>query len=403
MFPVNRRESYDYNVHVPQIQQKSPSVRYIFDSRVEQPLKPCEEKPWQGLVAQVDRVLLPAKGCKNSEHTPETCNCGCSSCGQKHESCTCGNDNYKLPINWHSRYEMKSDDSQNFPVFTFPDSMTLPVAYEISSIRQKRDANAEKKRKSKGREINFPKLKPLKKISPKELKPIEPIFKRLKKSKTESRQSRQKRKHESPCGYTYESCDPKKHNRDGCPLCYKCKCEPVNKPAENAKFSPHDIKVPYKVVTHDDAPGSAVMNQEFEHEQPSYTGLKEQEMYKKYIKQLVSKYPEHMSRRMPDIQDQQKDLMKFIGELSKSNKSEGKKIDNEDVRYKMMDNAMDMYKYYEKAVNTLPKNPLSGNDGKFFKKRGTVLEVIELDPEDYNGSSYGIPVDEFGDNYSTSQ
>ena len=418
--PSPRREHVAYNVEIPvPSTPDSHSVRYIFDGRVEKPVEPCEQKPCQGLVAQVDRVLMPAKGCQNTEHTPETCNCGsCGQCGQKQESCSCGsscgcgqtpcscgNDGYNLPINYNSRYEMKSDDSQNFPAFTFPDSMNLPRAYEITLSRQKRSAaaNADRKRKSKRRDITFPKLKPLKKISPKSIKPLEPIFKRSKKLKTESRQSRPKRGPKSPCGYTYESCDPKKHSRNGCPLCYKCKCEPVNKDPENARFSPRDIKIPYKVVTHNESPGSAAANQEFDHEPSSYTGLRDQQMYQKYIGQIISKYPEHMSRKMPDIQDQQKDLMKFIGELATSNKSPGAKVEGEDIRYKMMDNAMDMYKYYEKALSGLPKGSTLTKDGKLFKKRGTVLEVIELDSEDYNGSALGVPVDELGDNYSASQ
>lgn len=157
-------------------------------------------------------------------------------------------------------------------------------------------------------------------------------------------------------------------------------------------------------MTHEEAPGSAATNQEFDNEPPSYTGLKEQDMYKKYIQQVVSKYPEHMAQKMPDIQEQQKHLMSFIGELSKANKSPGKNVENEDVRYKMMDDAMDMYKYYEKAISAMPKTSLLGqNDRKLFKKRGTVLEVIELDPEDFDGSSFKIQSNDFEQNYSESQ
>lgn len=284
--------------------------------------------------------------------------------------------------------------------------MSMPADYGVDNLRMKRQLNVEKKPKSKRREIKFPKLKPLKKISPKSFKTVEPIVKPKSKSKKpdvvrRSRSSR--RRNDVPCGYSYESCDPKKHNREGCPLCYKCKCEPITTPNENEKFSPFDIKVPYKFVTHDEAPGTAPTQQEFDYEPSSYTGLKDQDMYKKYIKQVVSKYPEHMARKMPDLQDQQRDLLKFIDQLSKSDKSAGSQIENEDVRYKMMDDAMNMYKYYERAVNVLPKNPLSPNDGKFFKKRGTVLEVIEIDPEDFNDGSYKIGAEDFGENISESQ
>lgn len=349
---------------------------------------------------------MPGRDCQNAEHTPETCNCGCRNPSHTRETCTCGSD-YKLPIIYNSRYDTKPDDSQTSTAFAFPDLLTLPSAYEGASRKVKREANLEKKSKSRRRQINLPKLK---KISSKDFMPMrvedlmQKPLKSSKRSKLSSKQLRTKRKPDSPCGYTYESCDPKKHNRDGCPLCYKCKCEPVTKQTENQKFSPYDIKVPYKLVTHDEAPGSAPSNQEFDFEPPSYTGLKENDMYKKYIKQIVSKYPEHMSRKMPDLKEQQQDLLKFVDELAKSNKSPGKNVENEDVRYKMMDNAMDMYKYYEKAVSSMPKAS-SGPNGKFFKKRGTVLEVIELDPDEYDGSSnrYAAAEDDFGDNYSTSQ
>jgi hypothetical protein len=308
---------------------------------------------------------------------------------------------------------LNSDESQNFPVFAFPDSMNLQSASETSLIRQKREVEGlgDKKRKSKRREIALPKLKSIRKI-PRDFKPIEPIFKRSKKLKAELKplkpeprplkQTRPKRKPESPCGYTYESCDPKKKSRDGCPLCYRCKCEPTNKIPENARFSPRDIKIPYKLVTQDEAPGSAPMNQEFDREPSSYIGLRDQQMYRKYISQIVSKYPEHMSRKMPDLQDQQKDLMKFIGELSQSDKSSGAKMEGEDIRYKMMDNAMDMYKYYEKAISGLPKGGAVGKDGKLFKKRGSVMEIIEVDPEDFDAASNGAPSEEYA-NYSASQ
>lgn len=352
-------------------------------------MKPCEEKPWQGLVAQVDRVLLPSKGgCQNADH-PEACNCGCQNPSHTSSSCTCGSNDYKLPIIYNSRYDVQSDDSQNFPVYSLPDSsLSPPLANEIPSKKFKREAKPNKK--SKRREMKLPKLKPLefKKFSTKDLKAlrsIDPVMQHKltpKKSKIVTRQLKTTRKHDSDCGYTYESCDPRKNSHDGCPLCYRCKCDPIVKAQSNQKFSPYDIKVPYKFVTHDEAPGSAPTKQEFDYEPPSYTGLKEQDMYNKYIQQIVSKYPEHMSRKMPDLREQERDLLKFIDELSKADKSPGKQMDNEDVRYKMMDDAMGMYKYYEKAVSGLP----NAKEGKPFKKRGTVLEVIELDPNDFDGS-----------------
>lgn len=156
-------------------------------------------------------------------------------------------------------------------------------------------------------------------------------------------------------------------------------------------------------MTHAEAPGSAPKNQEFDSEPAPYTGLKDQEMYRKYIQQIVSKYPEHMARKMPDIQEQERDLLKFIDELAKSNKSPGKTMNNEDIRYKMIDDAMGMYKYYEKAIASVPKPPVGMKDGKLFKKRGTVLEVIEIDPNDFDASELKIGTQDVGDNFSESQ
>lgn len=400
---------YKYEIDAPRKAPAESSIRYIFDGRIEKPVQPCQEKPWQGLVAQVDRVLMPSQGgCRNSDHTPETCDCGCRDPSHTPGTCNCGNGDYKLPIIYNSRYESKSENSQNIPVFVLPDPTN--IVDDVASRRTKRDSNVEKKKKSKRREIKFPKLKPLKKFSTKDFVPIysfDPSSLKsklsLKKPKTEARQLRSKRKHEaeveSPCGYTYESCDPKKHSKEGCPLCYRCKCEPITKARENEKFSPYDIKIPYKFVKQNEAPGSAPMFQEFDNEPAPYTGLKDQSMYNSYIKQIISKYPEHMSRKMPDIQAQERDLLKFIDDLAKSDKSAGDKVPDEDVRYKMMDNAMDMYKFYEKAVSGLPKNSAGPRDGKYFKKRGTVLEVIEVDPNNFN-ESFGV---ELGESASEAQ
>lgn len=379
----------------------------MFDTRVEKPAKSEQYKPWQGLVAQVDRILMPAPpGCQNPDHTPESCNCGCQNPKHSSGSCNCGrSDSYKLPIIYNSRYETISDESQTIPAFTFPDAMSLPSSYEAPVGKVKREiANEKKATKSKRRDRKFklPKLKPIKKISkPKDLLPLEsaaPLTRKLSSKKT--KQLRSKRKNESPCGYTYESCDPKKHGHEGCPLCYRCKCEPIDKARDNERFSPYDIKVPYKISRGNDAPRRAPTNQEFDDESPSYTGLRDADMYSKYIRQVVAKYPEHMSRRMPDMKEQIPDLMRFIGELSQADKSPGDQMPNEDIRYKLVDNAMDMYKYYEKALSALPKPNLGGNSNKPFKKRGTVLEVIELDPEDYNSGSFKIADDDFSANLS---
>ncbi|CRK97528.1 CLUMA_CG010917, isoform A [Clunio marinus] len=361
----DRPQSFNYQIVAPVKPAEKEPVRYIFDSRVEEPIKPCKEKPWQGLVAQVDRVLMPARDCNNPHHTPQTCNCGCRDPSHTPQTCTCGSNDYTLPIVYNYNHEE-------------------------SSIKVKRDAKSSLRDKLKIHDRNrkTPKMGPLKALTSKGLKLWEENLKPKLKSKTKSRSlmrhPRRKRGNGSPCGYSYHSCDPKKHNKDGCPLCYRCNCEPIDKQEAGQKFSPYDFKVPYKLVKHDESPGTAPTFQEFDDEQPSYTGLKDPEMYKKYIQQLVSKYPEHMSRTMPDLKDQQQDLLKFISELAESDSSPGDVMEGEDVRYKLVDNAMDMYKYYEKAVSKLPK--LTPGDGKLFKKRGSVLEVIELDPNDLKGN-----------------
>lgn len=184
--------------------------------------------------------------------------------------------------------------------------------------------------------------------------------------------------HKSPCGYSYESCDPKVHNKEGCPLCYKCSCEPVK------GRTTHDIKIPYQVVQQQNAPGIVPRAQEFDHEPKSFIGHSDPETYKKYIKQIISKYPEHMSMKMPNINDQQRDLLEFINALAKSDTDETRQYGG-DYRYKLVDNALDMYKQYEQAINSLPKagKPL---------KRESLIEVIPLDDA---GKSYAIPRNQF--------
>lgn len=219
----------------------------------------------------------------------------------------------------------------------------------------------------------------------------------LKKKSSHSKDiSRPKRKQGSQCSYTYESCDPKQKTPSGCPLCYKCKCEPSEN-VDNQRFSPKDIKIPYKMATNNEQ-FAAPTQQEFDFEPSAYTGLKNRDMYKDYIREIISKYPEHMSRKMPDLRDQQRDLMRFVGEMSRADKSPKGRIDNEDVRYKIIDNAVDLYKAYERAVS---KVPTLGSDGKLLKKkRGTVLEVIEMTSDEMNNAGIKIGDENFGSNFS---
>lgn len=209
---------------------------------------------------------------------------------------------------------------------------------------------------------------------------------------------RSKRRQGSPCGYTYESCDLKQKTPAGCPLCYRCHCEPTEN-AENQRFSPKDIRIPYKMAAAGEQ-FAAPSQQEYDYDAGAYTGLKNRDMYKNYIQEIVSKYPEHMSRRMPDLRDQQQDLMRFIGEMARRDKSPPTaEVANEDVRYKVLDNAVELYKQYESAISKKPRG--LGSDGKLLKKkRGTVLEIIELNSDELENAGKKIRAEDFGVNFS---
>jgi hypothetical protein len=200
-----------------------------------------------------------------------------------------------------------------------------------------------------------------------------------------SKTQRPKRREHSPCGYTFESCDPKRKTPAGCPLCYTCKCEPADE-SEGQRFSAKDIRIPYKMASPDQT-FAAPSQQEFDYEPSAYTGLKKPDMYKQYIEQIISKYPDHMARKMPDLKEQQRDLMKFINELTSNDKSPQGSVDIEDVRYKLLDNAVELYKMYENAIGKSPK---------LFNKRGTLVEIIEVDPHD----NRMIGAEDFSGNFS---
>lgn len=104
-----------------------------------------------------------------------------------------------------------------------------------------------------------------------------------------------------------------------------------------------------------------------------------------------------MARKMPDLKEQQRDLMTFIEALAKNDKSPQGNVENEDVRYKVIDNAVEFYKMYENAIKKAPK---SLGNGKMFNKRGTIVEVIELDPHDLKNAAHKIAAEDFGDNFS---
>lgn len=396
-----RLSSFGFQVQVPQVNQEQ-QVHYIFDTKVETPVKKCEEKPYLGLVSQVDKVLVPSRDCYNPEHTPDTCDCA--------------SNDYKLPIQYNSRYETVLKNNPQYSID--------PVDQAMSTIKRKREVTDDKLVKSKLRSRIAKKLKaqkarsakrklvtkelpaPLLKTSP-FLKPKSkrnPKSKNLKFSNPEysdpqflipqfspsqfsQYSSRPKRgpSNSSPCGYTYESCDVAKHNKEGCPLCYKCKCEPVHGHDPTLKFQPNDIKIPYKFVTsNDNTPSEAAHFQEFDHEAKSYTGLKKPDQYNDYIQHVLTKYPEHLARNMPDMKGQQADLMKFIDELAKNKVKPGVRSKEEEDKYKFIDNAMDFYKFYQNSLaKPLPVMPANQFEPKPFQKRGTVLEVIDLNPDNF--------------------
>ncbi|KAG5682497.1 hypothetical protein PVAND_011847 [Polypedilum vanderplanki] len=300
----NQCEAYDYKIQqAPEkpISSEKNSIRYIYDTHVEQPVKPCAEKPWKGLVAQIDTIVLPNSNnrCNDPSHTPESCNCGCRNTSHTPATCDCHNNN----------------------IFNY--------SLNESVKRIKRDTE---NKKSKRREIKFPKIK---KIDPKELSAL--LNGKLLRQKSKkidlplNKAIRPKRREDSPCSYSFESCDPKRKTPTGCPLCYKCKCEPADD-SEDQKFSSKHIRIPYKIVKHD-RDFMAPTQQEFDYEPSAYTGLKKPDMYKQYIEQIISKYPEHMARKMPDMQEQQRDLLNFINELAKNDKSPQGNFENEDEKF----------------------------------------------------------------------
>lgn len=139
---------------------------------------------------------------------------------------------------------------------------------------------------------------------------------------------------------------------------------------------------------------AAPTQQEFDYEPSSYTGLRDRDMYRDYIREVISKYPEHMSNRLPDLKDQQQDLMRFIGEMARRDRSPTGRIENEDVRYKVIDNAMELYKFYENAMSRGQKRGLPKN------KRGTVLEIIDMTSDEIKGADVKIAAEDFGNNFN---
>lgn len=381
---------------------------YIFDSMVQTPVQPKrEQRPPLSLLSQVDRILMPAKSCdhqsqpepsssscSNPSHTPSTCNCH----KFKH------NYTYKLPIHYDSRYDSDSDkssvesssqylpdkiNSNNQETVNYSENESDSDYWDDSDSEEKSHDLKKSKRDVKPQVNLLSNLKtnPLSKLFKNSYKPTRKYRKYRKtyskttKAPTSSEeQVRYKRipnEESSPCSYSYQSCDPSKHTKQGCPVCYKCKCEPIQPRAPG--YNHHDIKIPYRVVglqeTQEEP--SKIEFQEFQDEIPVYTGL-QQDMYKKYIRQVLSKYPQHMAKTQPTILGQQEDLMNFIGDLARTNVVRPKLNDPDHAKYKVIDNAVDFYKFFQGATENKPG--LGTDDSKPYRKRGTVLEVIELDP-----------------------
>lgn len=102
-----------------------------------------------------------------------------------------------------------------------------------------------------------------------------------------------------------------------------------------------------------------------------------------------SRYPEYMQNKMPDYSSQQEDLMKFVGELAKSRIQQeyerpyARSQKSEDVKYKLIDDAVNLYELYENSqVKKSDKNQKNVAATKSNNKRGTILEVIELDSDE---------------------
>jgi hypothetical protein len=141
-----------------------------------------------------------------------------------------------------------------------------------------------------------------------------------------------------------------------------------------------EMKIPYKVLGMDETPNNEptkIVIQEFSNEAPGYTGL-DQDMYRKYIRQILNKYPLHAANS-PNNKGMTQDLMSFIGELATTDTSDQRFRETTSGKYALIDNAVDFYKFYQGALQN-KMNPGVLGDIKPFQKRGTVLEVIELDP-----------------------
>lgn len=99
IFLFRPSNTYAYKLQSPakSLKQSENPVRYIFDTRIEEPVQKSEEKPYQGLMTKVDKISMPRPSCRNPNHS-ETCNCGCQNPSHSRTTCDCNKDIFTLPI-----------------------------------------------------------------------------------------------------------------------------------------------------------------------------------------------------------------------------------------------------------------------------------------------------------------
>ena len=95
-----------------------------------------------------------------------------------------------------------------------------------------------------------------------------------------------------------------------------------------------------------------------------------------------------MNNKLPDYREQQQDLMKFVGELAQSRIQQeherpyARSQKSEDIKYKLIDDAVNLYEFYEKSQAKKHQGDPNVVATKSNNKRGTILEVIELDSDE---------------------
>lgn len=407
---VNHVQSYQIQ---SEQQAVDPIITRIYDSYIQVPVQASTAAPRQAqtLLSRIDTILSPNHpSCGVPTHTPQTCNC-------RQQQQPKNNNIYTLPITYQSRYDQEynnepdteqdtdqsgsqpqflpeSSDEVNYPEYPEPDyhrNFRISKREVNSPIDILKQFNLKPKKSKKKLRNRRRETSPFKQLRLSLFQ--KPLFQEtplLQNPSIDLSKVRNKRipEQSSPCAYSYQSCDPSKHTKEGCSGCYKCKCEPVepnlsqSSPNQNQQISPlnPEMKIPYKVFGMDETANNEptkIVIQEFSNEAPGYTGL-DQDMYRKYIRQILNKYPLHAANS-PNNKGMTQDLMSFIGELATTDTSDQRFRETTSGKYALIDNAVDFYKFYQGALQN-KMNPGVLGDIKPFQKRGTVLEVIELDP-----------------------